>query len=167
MGRDDLPMVTSGLLLSAGRWGDLHGHKPMYLTGFVVFILGSALCGFATSISLLVVMRALQAVGATMLSASSPAIVTLNFPARRRGQALGMQATLTYLGITAGPLLGGWLTSRYGWRTVFFINVPVGLLALALSRRFIRSIIRAGRPAGSISLARSCSPSVWSACYLL
>ena len=130
-------LVTSALLLSAGRWGDLHGHKPMYLRGFVVFILGSALCGFATSIPLLVTMRVLQAVGATLLFASSPAIVTLNFPAHRRGQALGIQATLTYLGITAGPLLGGWLTSHYGWRTVFFINVPVGLLALALSRRFI------------------------------
>ena len=138
-------LVTSALLLSAGRWGDLHGHKPMYLAGFVVFILGSALCGLAADLPLLVAIRALQAVGATMLFASSPAIVTLNFPAKRRGQALGLQATLTYLGITAGPLLGGWLTSRFGWRSVFFINVPVGLLALALSRRFIPS----DRPRGA------------------
>ena len=130
-------LVTSALLLSAGRWGDLHGHKPMYLLGFVVFILGSALCGLATTLPLLVAMRALQALGATCLFASSPAIVTLNFPARRRGQALGLQATLTYLGITAGPLLGGWLTSHLGWRSVFFLNVPVGLLALGLSQRFV------------------------------
>ena len=130
-------LVTSALLLSAGRWGDLHGYKPMYLAGFVVFILGSALCGLATTLPLLVVMRAVQALGATCLFASSPAIVTLNFPAQRRGQALGLQATLTYLGITAGPLLGGWLTSHLGWRSVFFINVPVGLLALGLSQRFV------------------------------
>ena len=130
-------LVTSALLLSAGRWGDLHGHKPMYLAGFVVFILGSAFCGLATSLPLLIVMRAVQALGATCLFSSSPAIVTLNFPAKRRGQALGLQATLTYLGITAGPLLGGWLTSHLGWRSVFFINVPVGLLALGLSQRFV------------------------------
>ena len=130
-------LVTSALLLSAGRWGDLHGHKPMYLTGFAVFILGSALCGLAASIPVLVTMRGLQALGATLLFASSPAIVTLNFPARLRGQALGMQATLTYLGLSAGPLLGGWLTTRFGWNAVFYINVPVGLLALGLSRRFI------------------------------
>ena len=130
-------LVTSALLLSAGRWGDLHGHKPMYLAGFVGFILGSALCGLAPSLPLLVAARAVQALGATCLFASSPAIVTLNFPAARRGQALGLQATLTYLGITAGPLLGGWLASHLGWRSVFFINVPVGLLALGLSRRFI------------------------------
>jgi len=130
-------LVSSALVLSAGRWGDLHGHKPMYLTGFAVFIAGSALCGFAPNIPILVVMRGVQALGATMLFASSPAIVTLNFPARVRGQALGMQATLTYLGLSAGPILGGWLTTHLSWYAVFYINVPVGLLALGLSQRFI------------------------------
>jgi len=130
-------LVSSALVLSAGRWGDLHGHKPMYLTGFAVFIVGSALCGLAQSIPILVAMRGVQALGATMLFASSPAIVTLNFPARVRGQALGMQATLTYLGLSAGPILGGWLTTHLSWHAVFYINVPVGLLALGLSTRFI------------------------------
>ncbi len=130
-------LVSSALVLSAGRWGDLHGHKPMYLTGFGVFIAGSALCGLAPNIPILVAMRGVQALGATMLFASSPAIVTLNFPARVRGQALGMQATLTYLGLSAGPILGGWLTTHLSWHAVFYINVPVGLLALGLSRRFI------------------------------
>ena len=130
-------LVTSALVLSAGRWGDLHGHKPMYLTGFAVFIGASALCGLAPSIPLLVAMRGVQALGATLLFASSPALVTLNFPARVRGQALGMQATLTYLGLSAGPILGGWLTTHFSWHTVFFINVPIGLLALGLSQRFI------------------------------
>ncbi|MGI4787369.1 MAG: MFS transporter [Janthinobacterium lividum] len=130
-------LVTSALLLSAGRWGDLHGHKPMYLTGFALFILGSALCGLATIIPVLVTMRGLQALGATLLFASSPAIVTLNFPASRRGQALGLQATLTYLGLSTGPILGGWLTTHFSWHAVFYINVPVGLLAFGLSKRFI------------------------------
>jgi len=130
-------LVSSALVLSAGRWGDLHGHKPMYLTGFAVFIAGSALCGLAPNIPILVVMRGVQALGATMLFASSPAIVTLNFPARVRGQALGMGATLTYLGLSAGPILGGWLTTHLSWHAVFYLNVPVGLLALGLSQRFI------------------------------
>lgn len=130
-------LVSSALVLSAGRWGDLHGHKSMYLTGFAVFITGSALCGLAQSIPILVAMRGVQALGATLLFASSPAIVTLNFPAHVRGQALGMGATLTYLGLSAGPILGGWLTTHLSWHAVFYLNVPVGLLALGLSQRFI------------------------------
>jgi EmrB/QacA subfamily drug resistance transporter len=72
-----------------------------------------------------------------MLLANSPAILTKNFPPTQRGQALGLAATMTYLGLTVGPSLGGWLTSQYGWRAVFYINIPVGLLALLLSVRFI------------------------------
>ena len=72
-----------------------------------------------------------------MLLANSPAILTKNFPPTQRGQALGLSATMTYLGLTVGPSLGGWLTSQYGWRAVFYINIPVGLLALLLSVRFI------------------------------
>ncbi len=130
-------LVTSALVLSAGRWGDLHGHKPMYLAGFGVFIGGSALCGLAPTIPILAMMRGVQALGATLLFASSGAIVTLNFPARVRGQALGTGATLTYLGLSAGPILGGWLTTHFTWHAVFYINVPIGLLALGLSQRFI------------------------------
>ena len=68
-----------------------------------------------------------------MLMANSPAILTKSFPARQRGQALGLQATMTYLGLTVGPSLGGWLADQFSWRAVFYINVPVGLAALALS----------------------------------
>jgi EmrB/QacA subfamily drug resistance transporter len=130
-------VLTSGMLLTAGRWGDLHGQRPIYLTGFVVFILGSALCGLSPSAGWLIASRALQALGATMLFSSSPAIISLNFPAAQRGQALGLQGTMTYLGLCAGPLLGGWLASHFSWRAVFFINVPVGLLALCLAIRFV------------------------------
>lgn len=130
-------LVVSGLLLGMGRWGDMHGHKPVYLGGFVIFIIASALCGVAPSAELLIVFRALQAVGAAMLFAAGPAIISQNFPPERRGQALGIQLTMTYLGLTTGPLLGGWLAQHHGWQSVFFINVPVGLPALFLSWRFI------------------------------
>lgn len=130
-------LVVSGLLLSVGRLGDLRGHKPVYMTGFIIFVLSSALCGLAQSPFALIASRALQALGAAMLFANSPAILTKNFPSSERGRALGLQATMTYLGLTAGPSLGGWLAEQFSWRAVFYINVPVGLLALWLSWRFI------------------------------
>jgi EmrB/QacA subfamily drug resistance transporter len=130
-------LVVSGLLLSFGRLGDLRGHKTVYVTGFVVFVLGSALCGLAPTAGVLIGCRALQAVGAAMLFANSPAILTRNFPPAQRGQALGLRATLTYLGQMVGPFLGGWLAVQFSWRAVFYINVPVGLLALFLSLHFI------------------------------
>ncbi|MCJ7706093.1 MAG: MFS transporter, partial [Anaerolineales bacterium] len=130
-------LVVSGLLLSVGRLGDLRGHKPVYVSGFAVFVLGSALCGLAPNVAALIAWRALQALGAAMLFANAPAILTKNFPAVERGRALGLQATMTYLGLTAGPSIGGWLADQLGWRSVFYINVPVGLIAVWLSLRFI------------------------------
>ncbi len=126
-------LVVSGLLLTFGRLGDLRGQRRVYLLGFVIFIAGSALCGRAATAELLVFFRGLQALGAAMLFANSPAILTKTFPAEMRGQALGLQATMTYLGLTVGPSLGGWLTDLFTWRSVFYINVPVGLIALTLS----------------------------------
>jgi len=130
-------LVVSGMLLSFGRLGDLHGHKPVYCSGFGIFVLGSVLCGMAPTVTALIFFRALQALGAAMLFANSPAILTQNFPAEQRGRALGLQATMTYVGLTVGPSLGGWLTEQFSWRLVFYVNVPIGLLALALSLRFI------------------------------
>ena len=121
-------LVLSGLLLGFGRLGDLNGHKPVYIGGFIIFISGSLLSGLSPSVWLLIFFRGLQALGAAMLSANSPAILTKAFPDNQRGQALGLQATMTYLGLTVGPSLGGWLTQQYGWRSVFYINLPVGLI---------------------------------------
>ena len=126
-------LVVSGLLLSVGRLGDLRGNKVAYIWGFVVFVIGSALCGSAPSPVFLIVSRGLQAIGAAMLFANSPAILTKNFPASQRGQALGLQGAMTYLGLTTGPFLGGWLADTFGWHSVFYINLPIGLLAIWLS----------------------------------
>jgi EmrB/QacA subfamily drug resistance transporter len=132
-------LVLSGLLLSFGRLGDMQGHKRVYLAGFAIFILSSAFCGLATSVTMLIINRGLQALGGAMLMANSPAILTKSFPARQRGQALGLQATMTYLGLIVGPSLGGFLADQFSWRAVFYINLPVGLMALFLSARFISS----------------------------
>jgi MFS family permease len=131
-------LVLSGLLLSFGRLGDLQGHKRVYLAGFSIFIISSAMCGLATSAGMLIIVRGVQALGGAMLMANSPAILTKSFPTRQRGQALGLQATMTYLGLTVGPSLGGLLAEQFSWRAVFYINIPVGLSALYLSARFIR-----------------------------
>jgi EmrB/QacA subfamily drug resistance transporter len=130
-------IVLSGLLLTFGRLGDLRGHKSIYVGGFGIFILSSALCGAAWSANVLVLFRGIQAIGGAMLASNSPAIVTGNFPPEQRGRAFGLVSMMTYLGLTIGPSLGGWLTQAFGWRTVFYINVPVGALALTLSLIFI------------------------------
>jgi EmrB/QacA subfamily drug resistance transporter len=130
-------LVISGLLLTFGRLGDLRGHKSVYVWGFGIFVLSSALCGASWSAQTLVLFRGLQAIGGAMLSSNAPAIVTGNFPPEQRGRAFGLVAMMTYLGLTVGPSLGGWLTQALGWRSVFYINVPVGALALALSLLFI------------------------------
>ncbi len=130
-------LVVSGALLAFGRLGDLRGHRSVYLFGFGVFIAGSLLCAVAASEWALIGSRGLQAVGAAMLFANAPAIVIKSFPPDQRGRAMGLLATMTYLGLTAGPPLGGWLTARFGWPAVFYVNVPTGLLALSLGRRFV------------------------------
>jgi EmrB/QacA subfamily drug resistance transporter len=131
-------LVVSGLLLTFGRLGDMRGHKMMYVAGFAIFVASSALCGLAGSPEILIIFRAVQASGAAMLYANSPAILTKTFPANERGRALGLQATMTYLGLTVGPSLGGFLAEKFSWRAVFYINVPVGLIAMLLSLYFIR-----------------------------
>ena len=130
-------LVISGLLLSVGRAGDLFGHKRFYLAGFGVFIVGSALCGLARSATLLIGLRALQALGASMLMATGPAILTRSFPMNMRGRALGALGTFTYLGLTVGPSFGGWLAGAYGWPSVFYINVPIGIVAILLAMRSV------------------------------
>ncbi|HJQ22190.1 MAG TPA: MFS transporter [Gemmatimonadaceae bacterium] len=130
-------LVVSGLLLSIGRAGDLYGHKHLYISGFVLFVIGSALCGLARSAHALIALRALQALGAAVLFATAPAILTRSFPPNQRGRAFGALGTFTYLGLTAGPSLGGWLASAFGWPAVFYINVPVGATAIALATRTV------------------------------
>lgn len=132
-------LVVSSLLLVFGRLGDLNGHKRYFLIGFIIFTFGSAFCGFAPNQVFLILARAFQAIGSAMLLANSPAILTATFPASQRGKALGLQATMTYLGLSVGPAFGGWLTKALGWRSVFYINVPIALMAFLISWRFIRS----------------------------
>lgn len=126
-------LTMSGLLLSFGRLGDLRGHKRVFVWGYSVFVVASLLCALAPSLPALVTARALKAVGAAMLQANAPALLTAGFPAAQRGRALGLMGTMTYLGLTTGPPLGGALATMWGWRAVFLINLPLGLAAAALA----------------------------------
>jgi len=130
-------LVLTTLMLSFGRLGDLRGHRAVYLWGFVVFVGGSALAGLAPSLGALIAARSMQGLGAALLSANSPAILTAVFPPEQRGRALGVFATMTYLGLVIGPSVGGWLAEAASWRIVFAVNIPVGALALLLSYRFV------------------------------
>lgn len=139
-------LVVSGLLLIVGRLGDMRGHKDVYVAGFAGFVVSSALCGLSRSVGWLVAFRALQALSGAMLFANAPAILTASFPPSERGRALGLQATMTYLGLSVGPPLGGLLATHLGWQAIFYVNVPVGALGFWLSQRNIARDRPAGAP---------------------
>ncbi|MBI5833340.1 MAG: MFS transporter [Armatimonadetes bacterium] len=123
----------SGLLLSFGRLGDLHGHKRVFTWGFGLFVLSSLACAASPGLVWLVTARGLQAVGGAMITSNAPALLTQHFPPAERGRALGLQATMTYLGLTCGPSLGGWLATSYGWRSIFYVNLPIGIVAVVIA----------------------------------
>ena len=130
-------LIQTGMMLTFGRLGDLWGHKLIYVSGLVVFMIGSALSALAPSPELLIGARAITALGSAALWANSAAILTHSFPAAQRGRALGMQSMMVQLGGSCGPPLGGIVASTLGWRAIFWIGVPVTLVALVLSLRFI------------------------------
>lgn len=116
-----------------GRLTDLFGRRSIYLAGFGVFVIGSALCGRADSALELIIFRVLQGIGSAMLVANSMALVTGVFPSRQRGTAIGFLETSVSLAFTVAPTLGGLLQSWLGWRSVFYVNIPIGLLGLVLA----------------------------------
>ncbi|MEZ0064356.1 MFS family permease [Streptacidiphilus sp. MAP12-20] len=124
-------LTLVALLVPVGRFSDAHGRKLMYLYGFGVFTLASAACGLAPSLLALVAFRVAQAVGAALMQANSVALVTTSAPPGRMRSALGMQAAGQAIGLALGPTVGGAVVATLGWRWVFLVNVPVGLVALA------------------------------------
>ncbi len=123
-------LVLIGLLVPVGRLSDRFGRKLSYLLGFIVFGVASAACGFSVSLPMLIGLRVVQATGAALLQANSVALVATSVPAPTRRAALGVQAAAQAVGLALGPVAGGLLVSSVGWRWIFFINVPVGLVAV-------------------------------------
>src|SRR5437660_5158757 len=150
-------VVTAGVLLTAGRISDMIGRKPIRAAGLIIFTVGSAFCGFAPSLGLLIAARALQGLGGALIMAISPAMLTSAFPAHERGRALGLNAVVVALGVSTGPTLGGIITSTLSWRWIFFVNLPIGIIGLILTMRILKEKMRWNRgkfdPAGAILLA--------------
>lgn len=120
-------------LLPAGRMADIHGRKHIFLIGSIVFVIGSLLAGLADTIELLLLFRVVQGVGAAMFFSTGMAIITTVFQDRGRGAALGWVVASVYSGLTAGPLIGGWLTDQISWHAVFFFQVPFALIGIVLT----------------------------------
>src|SRR5450759_3397037 len=109
-------VVIAGVLLTTGRLSDMIGRKPIWPAGLIIFTLGSAFCGFAPSLGLLITARALQGLGGALIMAISPAMLTSAFPSSERGRALGINAVVVALGVSTGPTLGGIITTYLSWR---------------------------------------------------
>src|SRR6202035_1385650 len=138
-------LALVALLAPAGRIADAIGRKLVYGYGFVVFTGGAAACALAPGLGALVGCRLVQAVGAAMLQANSVALVTTSVPRRRMRLALSVQAAAQAIGLGLGPTLGGLLTDTAGWRAVYWINVPVGCIAVVAGRYLLPRTRRRSR----------------------
>ncbi len=130
-------IILVSLLLAASRLGDMKGYRKVFLAGFALFTFGSALCGLSPDIGILVGSRMLQAVGGAIISALGAVMVTSYLSTSVRGQALGIVAMFTMLGAALGPVIGGFLTSALSWQFIFYVNIPVGILAILLGFRIL------------------------------
>jgi EmrB/QacA subfamily drug resistance transporter len=133
-------LVSTVFLLTFGRVADMLGRVRMYNLGFVVFTVGSALCGFSMNAGQLILFRLVQGSGAAMMVVNSVAIITEVFPANERGKALGLNAITFSFGGVAGPILGGLILTLADWRWIFFVNVPVGLFGAIWGYRALREM---------------------------
>jgi EmrB/QacA subfamily drug resistance transporter len=152
---DGYTLVLASLLMLSGSIADRFGRKKIFIVGLLVFVTGSLLCSLATDASMLVIFRMMQAVGGSMLNPVAMSIITNTFTdPRERAQAIGVWGAVIGVSMALGPVLGGVLVSSVGWRSVFWINIPIGLVAALLTFRFVPESraprIRRFDPAGQI-----------------
>ncbi|WP_017811732.1 MFS transporter [Paenibacillus shenyangensis] len=138
-------MAICAAILFFGKLGDSIGKIKIFKLGMLIFLIGSLLCGFSTSLTFLLVSRVIQAIGASMTMANSQGIVTDIFPPTERGKALGLVGTFVSLGSIAGPSLGGVILSTLGWQSIFWVNVPIGIIAIAFGWKMLPAdIVKTG-----------------------
>ena len=125
------------LLLSGGKLADLLGRRRIFIAGLVIFTAASLWCGLAGSAGSLIAARTVQGVGAALLNPATLSIITATFPPRQRGTAIGIWAGVSALSLAIGPMVGGVLTERIDWSWIFFVNIPVGVLAIVAARLFV------------------------------
>ncbi|MDS3861602.1 MFS transporter [Thermosynechococcaceae cyanobacterium BACA0444] len=130
-------LVITSLQLGASRLGDLWGKKYLFIGGLAIFTISSALCGIAGTVWELVGFRALEGLGAVFIAGLAAAIVTESFTPQERGKALGIVSGLMSVGVALGPTLGGVLIAWGSWRAIFWINIPIGLIAMAIILKYL------------------------------
>jgi EmrB/QacA subfamily drug resistance transporter len=144
IGISELEWVVNGyaltfavLMLTGGKLADLFGRRLIFIVGLVVFVAASLACGLAPNASFLIGARVVQGVGSAMMNPATLSIITATFPPRQRGMAIGIWAGVSALALAIGPLVGGVITQHLSWGWIFFINVPVGILAIVVARLVI------------------------------
>mgnify|MGYP006288862333 FL=1 len=131
-------LATAMFLLPFGRMGDIYGRKRIFTMGIIVFTASSLLCAMAPSMTWLIAFRVLQGIGSAMIFGTGVAILTSVFPPGERGRALGINVAAVYIGLSAGPFVGGLLTQYLGWRSIFWVLIPIGIAAIVLLRLKIK-----------------------------
>ena len=126
-------LVLAVLLITAGRLGDRFGQRTVFFAGIALFTVASAACGLAPTPGWLIAFRAVQGLGAALLMPQTLALLTMVFPADRRGAAFGIWGAVAGVATIAGPTLGGLLVTAFDWRYIFFINLPIGVIVLILT----------------------------------
>lgn len=142
-------LISNAIVIPSTAWfGQRFGRKRFLLVSVAIFTVASLLCGLATSLPMLLLMRVIQGAGGGALQPIAQAVMMESFPKEKQGQAMGVYGLGVVVAPILGPVLGGWITDNYTWRWIFFINVPVGLLAMTLIQRFIHDPhwIRNARP---------------------
>jgi EmrB/QacA subfamily drug resistance transporter len=135
---DAYTLTFASFMLTGGALGDLYGRKRFFMGGLVVFTIGSLLCALSGSVDQLIAFRALQGLGGALLLPGSLSIITATFEGRERGTAIGIWAAVSGLAIAVGPLVGGLLVEHFSWHSIFYVNVPVGLLGLVMTWFIVR-----------------------------
>src|SRR6476619_1907598 len=144
IGISELEWVVNGyaltfavLMLTGGKLADLLGRRRIFIVGLVIFTSASLACGLAPSAGFLIGARVVQGAGSALMNPATLSIITATFPPRQRGMAIGIWAGVSALALAIGPLIGGILTEQINWSWIFFINVPVGIAGIIVSRLFI------------------------------
>jgi EmrB/QacA subfamily drug resistance transporter len=136
---DAYALALAAILLASGSLGDLLGRRSVFVLGLVIFSAASLACGLSGSPTMLNIARAVQGAGGAMMFANSLALIAQEFPANERGTALGIWGATTGFAVAVGPLVGGILTDAFGWEWIFLVNVPIGVLTLALTLMRVRN----------------------------
>src|SRR5690348_9950734 len=126
-------LTFAALLITGGKLGDYYGRRKMFTFGLAIFTLASLACGFAPDAGFLIGMRVVQGVGSALMNPATLSIITATFEPRERGRAIGIWAGVSAMALAIGPLLGGLIVDNLNWNWIFFVNVPVGAVGIAVS----------------------------------